>query len=152
MQQQGRYEMALNMGNLTCCGVKEISELSTFETPMEVFKAFAGLTYLRRGPVYVETDNEYKLVKDAPQPFERFRYVIFSQAVKRATYGTAFAKFIEKYKLGTLQSTEFNINPNSGNYLKIWTWTVDHDACVQLLKAEGIAVPSRQAYIPATGQ
>ena len=45
-----------------------------------------------------------------------------------SAYGERFAEFIEKEGLGTVTASERAKNPNSGNYIRIWTWKIDHPA------------------------
>lgn len=97
---------------IACCGMREIGSLSAHRSPEEAMKAFAGQTL---------------------KTHQNFRYVIFSEAVYRPAanrrgYGRAFAAFIRSEKLGKVSTTGWNVNPNSGNNLKAWIWTVDWTA------------------------
>lgn len=58
----------------------------------------------------------------------RWRYAVFTQAGKGQSYGRKFAALIRKEKLGeVVQATTKTVkNPNSGNILKAWMWTVNH--------------------------
>jgi hypothetical protein len=57
-----------------------------------------------------------------------WRYAVFTQAGTRKTYGKKFAALIKKENLGeVVQATTKSVkNPNSGNVLKAWIWTVNH--------------------------
>lgn len=57
-----------------------------------------------------------------------WRYAVFTQAGTGATYGRKFAALIKKENLGeVVQATTKTVtNPNSGNVLKAWLWTVNH--------------------------
>ena len=59
-----------------------------------------------------------------------WRYAVFTQAGKNATYGKKFAALIRREKLGeVVQATTKTVkNPNSGNILKAWVWTVNYPA------------------------
>jgi hypothetical protein len=93
------------IGYLACCGIVEIAGLSEYDTPEDAFKDFARqLTRCRL-----------------------FRYAIFSEASRKG-YGSKFATFIKRNKLGSVVCTDWNINPNSEHTLKGWLWTVDRDA------------------------
>lgn len=64
-------------------------------------------------------------------PYPRFRYLFFTQAVRPGTgmsvrYGERFANYIKEHDLGFVTQTGENVNPNSGNNLTVWIWTVDH--------------------------
>jgi hypothetical protein len=58
----------------------------------------------------------------------KWRYAVFTQAGKGESYGRKFAALIRKQKLGTVvqATTKTVTNPNSGNVLKAWLWTVNH--------------------------
>lgn len=71
----------------------------------------------------------------------RFRYVVFSQARKSHNYGIDFAAYIRENNLGSLVETDFNTNPNTGNPIKAWIWTVDWIALKRF--ASGIKPRSR---------
>ena len=76
---------------------------------------------------------------DAAQ-YSRFRFATFTEALPYATpndllddnprykYGRAFAAFIRENALGSLVETGYEVNPNSGNRLKVWVWGIDHTA------------------------
>ena len=114
--------------NLSCCGVKEIRGLSEHTSAVDAFRAFGAVTCLR-----MMTDSTGKTCLDKsgkpiPDPMERFRYVIFTQARKPDyEYGEGFAAFLKGNMRGQIQETTFNMNPNSGNQLKVWLWTIDWD-------------------------
>ena len=103
---------------MDCCGIKEISGLSYAKNSAEAMYSFMNNSY------------------DWNQ---RFRYVIFSQAKTNATYGKKFAAFIRKHKLGsTVVTRGEHRNPNSGNVLKIWIWTINWFAVKTWYKKEAL--------------
>lgn len=59
---------------------------------------------------------------------KKWRYAVFTQAGKKRTYGKKFAALIRRENLGeVMQATTKSVkNPNSGNILKAWIWTVNH--------------------------
>ena len=126
--------MALTLTNMMCCGVKELSGLSTCRDATDAMLQFGKLTHLR-----VVRDDDGKEVK---APFDRFRYVVFTQAKKADGYGIRFAELIEDQGLGEIIETKFRVNPNSGNNVKVWVWTVDHKAVKEWLdkNAKGLEV------------
>lgn len=131
--------MEIEFKRLACCGVFELHRLCYFDTPQSAFLAYVDKTYLRKEK-RMQLDNT---IADVAYPFDHFRYVIFTQAKKMEHYGKAFAAFIEKHALGSVIHTTFNKNPNSGNFVKVWVWTVDHDACQRLLTKLGKQVPTQ---------
>jgi hypothetical protein len=48
--------------------------------------------------------------------------------------GDGVAKYIRANKLGTITRAPIALNPNSGNRIKIWIWTVDHAAMEKFCK------------------
>lgn len=113
----------LRLMRLRCCGVREIGELSSLRSPVEQLRAFAREAY----------------------PYNsRFRYALFSQARKRSKYGDLFAAFIREERLGTVIETEWKRNPNSGNPLKIFLWTVDHPAVKRWMKRDANLHPRQE--------
>lgn len=109
--------MRLNV--MSCCGAREITNLSISRSAPQAMQEFGQAIYTRS-----YADN--------------FRYVIFTAADygKPATYGTRFAKFIAKNNLGTVLETAKNRNPNTGNQVQMWVWTVNHDAVKAWLKKD----------------
>jgi hypothetical protein len=106
-------EESMEVGDyIDCCGIREISGLSQHRGPAAALKSFCRGVY----------KTEYGT--DA----SRFRYSIFSQ-IQARQYGDKFAAYILEHKLGdVIETTGRHVNPNSGNVLKVFVWTVDHDA------------------------
>ena len=105
----------MHLQHLNCCGIRELAQLRSHRDPKTALKEFLRQIqpeHFAWGPL---------------RQRDKFRYVVFS-ATKRAKYGREFAKLIEDEKLGELISTGFNQNPNSGHIVKVWVWTVDHEA------------------------
>ncbi len=77
---------------------------------------------------YIE--NDYDDYGDEYDDDNKWRYAVFTQAGSRRSYGKKFAALITSAKLGTVvQATKKTVkNPNSGNILKAWLWTVNHNA------------------------
>lgn len=97
-----------------CCGIRELGGVSRhLGYPRGAMLAFALRCY---GWGFDGSENA------------RFRHVIFAQARQDSSYGFDLAKLIGEKLLGTVVDTPFQVNPNSGNELKVWLWTVDHDA------------------------
>lgn len=96
-----------------CCGVREISYLGVDDDPK--------LSIRTLGEAIYNTSRSH-----------RFRHAFFTQAnnpqAASRTYGEKFAAYITEHKLGKVVESDEQINPNSGNSLKVWIWTVDHEA------------------------
>ena len=136
--------MSILLTSVSCCGIKEISGLSYIGKPDAAMKDFVAHVYRSgayrgahiAGIAYGTTTNAVLPKIGTFQP--RFRYAIFSQAGARAKYGVAFAKFIQENKLGKVVRADgkFHKNPNSGNMLTAWIWTLDEKAIDAWLKKE----------------
>ena len=68
----------------------------------------------------------------------KFRYVVFNDTPTQGSdrpSGAKLANFIKKNKLGDIIVTKSNINPNSGNSLRVWVWTYNRQAVGNFLKS-----------------
>lgn len=91
------------------CGCRQLvgvsdMDFNSFKLVIRRQEAMAGLShhnsddsFFRKGFIYIFSDN------------------------KRGN-GRLVAKWIKKYKLGTLISSPWALNPNSKNFIKVWTW------------------------------
>lgn len=98
-----------------CCGVKELTELRLLDDPLKNMQAFVASAYDKGG---FNGRFRYGLFAEANLPNTRYP----------KTYGKDFAAFILSNELGEVIETRSNINPNSGNAVKVWLWTINHDA------------------------
>ena len=119
--------------DIACCGMREINLLSMHASAAIAMKAFAEQTFNRQ--------------------HTNFRYAVFSEANYGDTrglyaYGREFAKFIKANKLGTVAATGWHVNPNSGNKLKAWIWTVDWDALKVWAKKARVKTPKTTIGVP----
>lgn len=104
----------MELWGLNCCGIKELSGLSQYpDNPADAMQNIGRM-------IYISTSNHYI--------GKHFRYIVFSQAGKNSHYGEVFAKYILDNNLGSLVETDWHVNPNSKNQLKVWVWTTDHHA------------------------
>ena len=103
-----------------CCGVKEIANLREYHTTKEAMQDFCRHN-LRWGKLAT------------------CRHVFFTQATgdNNEKYGNRFAAFILKHNLGSVVRTKGDVNPNSGNYLIMWVWTVNWKATKNWWKENG---------------
>lgn len=93
--------------DMSCCGVREMNGLE--DTPKETLQEMCA--EICRG----ECDHTR---------WPLFRYAIFSDT-HRSRKGINLAAYIQRHRLGSVISTRWNVNPNSGNRLKVWTWTLN---------------------------
>lgn len=89
---------------MSCCGMREITELS-----------------LTSGPA----DATRKFISRARYDRWSFAFVTFNG---RASYCAPFAKFIRKHKLGKVVGVGPKKNPNSGNSIVAYLWTPNRRA------------------------
>lgn len=109
--------------NLTkCCGVAELSEISSLRTPQDVLKAML---------------KSWRELDWGEKPLITFTGVVGPRNVRYPThadrddnYGGALADFIVGNKLGTITASPVVRNTN-GNSLQIWVWAVDWDALIR---------------------
>lgn len=95
--------MSLSVRSTSCCGVRDIDGLSDHSRNMEgAFRLF--------------------------WPQFTGAFALFTCPTKNK-YGERFKKYIEKHKLGSVVETERRKNPNSGNMLRAYLWTLDKKAC-----------------------
>ena len=107
-----RYEKNLPKNNMTiestsCCGLKEIESI-TGESPEELLK---GVCEYLNAEVW-EFD---------------FSLLLFT-ATTDMDEGDNLAKYIKKGGLGTVVKTRPKKNPNTGNRIVAWVWSVNERA------------------------
>jgi len=124
--------MNISAIQLSCCGIREINGLSR-ASARELLIDFGELMY---GPYYEYGNGN-------------FRYVIFSEAytITPTTpgYGEKFANLIQEIGAGDVIRTGWNLNPNSGNYVRVYTWTVNHDVVTKWWKEHGPKLKEEKA-------
>ena len=111
-----------------CCGVREVHDLRAHPNPALAIKEFGKHTYGEDANAREEGMRQQGWRYPYRNSNCRFRYAIFTQATKQATYGKRFADYIKKHKLGAVIHTGFNVNPNTRRFVGVWVWTVDHVA------------------------
>lgn len=84
-----------------CCGLREIDDLSLTKPATSMIQIC------------------YDFFESMDSAF-----IVFT-GVTKELYGRKFKKFILDNKLGTVIETESKRNPNSGNRIKTWIWTVN---------------------------
>lgn len=111
----------MDINNMDCCGMREIDGLASYKTPEEAMTAF-----ILRGIEDSDAD-----------PFNDedggYCHVVFSQGV--GEYGNKFAAFIRSKHLGTVKGSRPALNPNTGNIVTAWIWTLDRDRLKKWSKA-----------------
>jgi hypothetical protein len=102
----------MDIEETSCCGLRELSDLSD-----------------------TIADNVRTVWEDMKDHETFYPHVFFTDAYARGekasgTNGYKLAQLIEKNKLGVITASPAKINPNSGNKLVVWVWTVDKKALV----------------------
>lgn len=109
----------MNITNLGCCGVKEITGLAGHKSAPDAMRAYCKRPF-SHDTAFAPPSCAFTLFT-APQPYK---------------YGHVFAAFILKNKLGDVQEIGPTLNPNSGNRLQVWVWTVDRPALEKWYRAD----------------
>lgn len=109
----------MDVARMGCCGFKELQGISGL-TPEQAVERFCRYF---TNPARATT--AHLMVS----------HVVFT-ATGRAKYGRAFAAYITQHKLGDLVCSTLATNPNSGNKLQGWIWTIDREALVKWFKAQ----------------
>jgi hypothetical protein len=65
---------------------------------------------------------------------------LFFTGVSKKRYGQNFKRLITKLKLGKIIETEAKRNPNSGNKIKAWIWSVNKPKFKQYAKQHQINI------------
>jgi len=95
----------INIEDMLCCGMRELDYIQGEETIQIILTICSDI---------ICDENKY-------------RHVVFSDNGNKIS-GKKLEKEIKKQKLGSIISTVSKINPNSGNSIKAWIWTIDHKA------------------------
>lgn len=91
--------------DMNCCGTKEICRVSYME-PESLLRKYAHSLLTRVAHVFFTDINANS---------------------RSARSGFRFAAYIRRNRLGRVtKCVQSAINPNSGNRLTAWIWTVDH--------------------------
>lgn len=109
----------MDIRHMSCCGFRELSYIGG-QTPEENMERICR-HYAIHGRLTVE--------------HLALSHAVFT-ATGRAKYGRAFAAYITQHKLGDLVCSTLATNPNSGNKIQGWIWTLDREALVKWYKAQ----------------
>lgn len=114
--------MAYLEGSGISCGVDQLEGLYN-QTPLQIIYRVARCC-LNREAVDIDYDERRA---------HGFGYIIFSDTI-REDNGQKLADYIHKNKLGAISSPKAKRNPNSGNMIKVWTWSVNNRALARWYK------------------
>lgn len=118
-----------------CCALAELDGISRFkQAPEEV----ARLVLTTEGDEYDEKSHEYVETDNLNIP--EVAHIIFTQAGRRRTntgYGFAFRDYIHQKGLGTVTTSASGINPNSGNHVVTFVWTLNKKGITTWAKRKG---------------
>lgn len=111
---------------MNCCGMREMADLEFTDNAKSAMEEFI----MEAIPVrdhYNWKNNKYEKLAEL-----RFSHVVFSEAKDGSgNYGENFAAFIRRHRLGTVVASQRRRNPNSGNLLKFWVWTLNKRGLVR---------------------
>jgi len=107
----------MTITSLACCGIKEFGGLSNYTSAKAAMTDFCKGWSPTRDPSYGNYSPNFNCA-----------FAIFSEAGSGATYGTKFAAYITKNKLGEVTEVPGKRNPNSGNNVRPFVWALDAKA------------------------
>lgn len=104
--------------------MREIGNLSTFRKPADALLVLCGNHW--SSPLSVTN-------LDVDREDEKYPFVIFTAMVEDEDgekidppYGENFAAYLREHSLGEVLETPVRFNPNSGNKIKAWIWSINH--------------------------
>ncbi len=106
---------------VSCCGLREAEDVGVHETPEEALQDLCA---------NASTADPYGR-SEANQLFQPslggFSHIVFTgaAATSRRTYADKLAAYIRRHKLGAVTTARKARNPNSGNILGVYVWTVN---------------------------
>lgn len=103
---------------MECCGFREICNLSGIG-PERAIKEICDAQFVSR-----YASNSYSITRVLDLSLS---HAVFTE-VQNGTYGKNLAAYIRKHKLGTVIGSRISTNPNSGNRLKGYIWTINKRA------------------------
>jgi len=92
----------------TCCGAIELYDIQSF-TPMTAKTFFANIDENTERSIYY------------------YPIIVFSDTQFNLG-GRTLAKWIKDKRFGRLTKSNWVRNPNSGNFISVWTWTLNAKA------------------------
>lgn len=105
----------MGLRRFSCCGVKELSGISDHANPLAVLQRYVA-----------EVRTMYNRPKGGRFMFTPGgAHMFFTQAGNGVVYGENLAAYIEKNELGTIIRSPGRVNPNSGNNLIVFLWTLN---------------------------
>jgi hypothetical protein len=112
----------MDVQGLNCCAIREIDGLSNsgYRNNTELaFKDFCDEFYEYQDGW--DDEDDYYDEENGTGAF-----IIFSQ-VEPSDYGTQFAEYIRKNKLGRVSKSRKKLNPNSDNFVTMFVWEINRE-------------------------
>lgn len=111
----------MHLTGMDCCGIRELAAIGAGPTDKRLFlkELHTRMYKAHGGGPYDGITGSFG---------RRFAHILFSEAGTSVTYGRRLKEAIEAYKLGTVVESPQVVNPNSGNLLRAYLWTIDHEA------------------------
>jgi hypothetical protein len=114
-----------------CCGVRELAGIGEGNSSEFILRSFCNEVYTNA------LFNEHQDITEGNEDRGNFAHVFFTQAGVGKTYGENLASYIQRHGLGNVVATPSMLNPNSGNNLKMWVWTVNWKTTAEWAKERG---------------
>jgi hypothetical protein len=100
----------LDVSATNCCGILDIGGVADYDDAVEFIKDFCEDRYNEEWP--------------AVDRSVRYHPIVFYTDAVEGTIGNKVAKFIETHNLGTVQRSPIRTNPNTGNKIAMWVWSI----------------------------
>lgn len=107
--------------DMQCCGVIELNGISGCRNPEEALKDLFDL------------DDEYDSFS-YPNTAPHYIFTQASHGKARTGYGYNLAAYILKHGLGVVSGSVPAFSPKTGNYITVFTWTLDKKAIERWVK------------------
>jgi len=117
-----------NMYRTECCGVREYKGVHGKTSPVPVLMdAFTGFYNLEKDDYEDDYGEEDEDGYNENRGWDSGAFIMFTATDTTDTLQTLKA-YIEENNLGSAMLSEYRMNPNSGNELRVLIFGVDHDA------------------------
>lgn len=115
----------MDLERLTCCGLREALGISGYDTAEEMLTALCHNEGTPRLSMYAPTPS---LFAESSGGFSHIVFTDAARSPRTRTSGDKLASYIRRYRLGSVSAARKARNPNSGNILGVYVWTVNRKA------------------------
>lgn len=110
----------MQIRNTSCCGLKEIEDLQDADEPEDAVRLLLDISGTKE---YSTTQHRY-----VPKLNILFSHVLFTEVIGDGGYGRQLSAYVKKHHLGTVVMSSTSTNPNTGNRIRCYIWTIDKPA------------------------